>query len=75
MAIENIHTVSKRGLTRSFFFCALALSLSGCALSPIGGAAISLVSGTVTGVSDITSNVVGTAVDTTNPDNTRETTE
>lgn len=79
MSIESIHTGSKidskRGLTRGFVFCLLALSLSGCAAGPIAGAALSLASGTLTAASDVTSNAVGSAVDVVSPDNKQETTE
>jgi len=70
MLIEYITTGSRRKFTRGLIFAALALSLTGCALGPVGGAAVSLVSGTMTGVSDITSNVVSSAVDGTGSDTT-----
>jgi hypothetical protein len=75
MSIVSIYNDRKRGLVRGFIFAAFALSLSGCALGPVGGAAISLASGTLTAASDITSSVVGTAVDVAVPDNAKETTE
>ena len=74
MSMLSISTGSKNGLTRSFIFSIIALSLSGCALGPIGGAALSLASGTMTAASDITSNVVGSAVDATAPDSGKDTT-
>jgi len=73
MSMLSINTGSKRKLARGFIFLGLAVSLSGCALGPIGGAAISLASGTLTGAADITSSVVGGAVDTVSPDGSPET--
>lgn len=68
-------TGSSRGLGRGFVFVLLALSLSGCAVGPIAGAAVSLVSGTVTAAADVTSSVVGGAVDIVTPDKNQETSE
>jgi len=75
MSIVSIYNDKKRGLIRGFIFSVFAISLSGCALGPIGGAAISLASGTLTAASDITSSVVGTAVDVAVPDSAKEATE
>lgn len=75
MDIESIYNRSKRKLARGFSLSILALALSGCAGGPIVGAAVSLASGTLTAASDITSNVVGTAVDVATPDSKSDSTE
>ncbi len=75
MSIMNIILEPKRGLIRGFVFTLFALTLSGCAVGSVAGAAVSLVSGTVTGAAEVTSSVVGGVADAVTPDSDSETTE
>ena len=75
MSIMNIILEPKRGLVRGFVFALFALTLSGCAAGSVAGAAVSLVSGTVTAAADVTSSVVGGVSDAVTPDSDSETTE
>jgi len=75
MSFESICKGPHRGLIRGPIFLLLAVSLSGCAVGTIAGAAVSLASGTLTAAADVTSSVVGTVVDVAIPDSDPETTE
>jgi len=75
MSIINIILEPKRGLIRGFVFALFALTLSGCAVGSVAGAAVSLVSGTVTAAADVTSSVVGGVADAVTPDSDGETTD
>ena len=68
MVIETFRNAPLRTLFRGLIFAGLAVHLSGCAVCTIAGAAVSVASGTLTAAADVTSSVVGGAVDIVTPD-------
>lgn len=72
MHIENFRNAPCRIFIRGLIFASLAAQLSGCAVGTVAGAAVSVASGTLTAAADITSSVVGGAVDIVTPDSNSE---